>query len=55
MRERKWKNILSQLTEGVLILETNEEEQRPKVFFSNSALTEIIQEEENKYAFKKDF
>jgi len=53
MKERKWKSILSQLTEGVLILESTQEGAKPKVFFSNSSLIQMIRLEEQRHG--KDF
>jgi len=39
MRERKWKSILSQLTEGVLILEKGKRDKDARIFFSNTSLS----------------
>eukprot|EP00347_Sterkiella_histriomuscorum_P020244 403338541 len=48
MKERKWKSILSQLTEGVLILEQSESQDKPQIFFSNQSLIELVMNKANR-------
>lgn len=42
MKERKWKSILSQLTEGVLILEQLSTAHNPQLFFANNSLLQVV-------------
>lgn len=51
MKERKWKSILSQLTEGVLILEIVKDSREPKVLFRNTSLSDIVRPIVNKEGF----
>ncbi|CDW77828.1 multi-sensor hybrid histidine kinase [Stylonychia lemnae] len=55
MRERKWKSILSQLTEGVLILEKREKYDQIRVFFSNASLSQIAQIQPRNQGLSKEF
>lgn len=54
MRERKWKNILQQLSEGILILEAKPDQKTPRVLFSNDQLQKMLNEKQRVQMSKKE-